>query len=93
MLLTPPGEGPVLRREQGIVTLDTLGATLPDAGPELEVWPQTATGLTLALDRLWASPSPAAEAGVREAGPAVGGWWYRCILHVGDMPLCDMQWH
>lgn len=66
MLLGPPGEGSVLRRQWGIVTLDTLGATLPDVGLELEVGPHLTPGPALA------TPLPA-EAGVRTAGPAVEG--------------------
>lgn len=70
MLLRLPGKRPVLCRQWGVVTLDTLGAPQPDVGWSWR-WPQTATGLILPLDRPGGTP-PSCKGRCQRSGSCRG---------------------
>ncbi|XP_059754515.1 laminin subunit alpha-5 isoform X2 [Balaenoptera ricei] len=78
----------------GAITLDTLGATLPDLGLELEVRPQTATGLVFHLGRGLAPP----YLQLRVLGRQVllraddGSGEFSTLVTLPEA-LCDGRWH
>ncbi|XP_032950485.1 laminin subunit alpha-5 [Rhinolophus ferrumequinum] len=78
----------------GAITLDTLGATLPDVSLELEVRPQTATGLVLHLGRPQAPPYLQLQVLEQQvllwADDGAGQFSTQVTL---SRALCDGQWH
>lgn len=76
----------------GVITLDTLGATLPDVGLELEVRPQTATGLVFHLGRGQVPPylqlqvSKKQVSRLRGLQPQGGTWAGRALLTPRPLP-------
>ncbi|XP_074203650.1 laminin subunit alpha-5 isoform X2 [Camelus bactrianus] len=78
----------------GSITLDILGATLPDVGLELEVRPQTATGLIFHLGRAQAPPYlqlQVLEKQVLLRADDGAGEFSTLVTH--PKALCDGQWH
>lgn len=78
----------------GVITLDTLGATLPDVGLELEVRPQTATGLVFHLGRGQVPPYLQLQVSKKQvllrADDGAGEF---SVLVTRPKALCDGRWH
>lgn len=78
----------------GTVTLDTLGATLPDVALELEVRPQTATGLVFHLGRGQTPPYLELQVlGKQVLLWANDGAGEFSTLVTHPAALCDGRWH
>ncbi|MXQ85102.1 hypothetical protein E5288_WYG004112 [Bos mutus] len=78
----------------GTVTLDTLGATLPDVALELEVRPQTATGLVFHLGRGQTPPYLELQVlGKQVLLWANDGTGEFSTLVTHPAALCDGRWH
>ncbi|XP_023375663.1 laminin subunit alpha-5, partial [Pteropus vampyrus] len=97
--VTPCLSGPVERGlfftgSGGAITIDTLGATLPNVSLELEVRPQTATGLIFHLGRLHAPPYLRLQMLEKQvllwADDGAGKFSTLVTL---SKALCDGRWH
>uniref|UniRef100_A0A4X1UYI6 Laminin subunit alpha-5 n=1 Tax=Sus scrofa TaxID=9823 RepID=A0A4X1UYI6_PIG len=78
----------------GVITLDTLGATLPDVGLELEVRPQTATGLVFHLGRGQVPPYLQLQVSKKQVLlQADDGAGEFSVLVTRPKALCDGRWH
>ncbi|XP_053782326.1 laminin subunit alpha-5 isoform X2 [Desmodus rotundus] len=79
---------------RGALTLDTLGTTLPNMSLQLEVRPQTATGLLFHLGQLQATPYLQAQVLGKQvllrADDGAGAFSTAVTL---SRALCDGQWH
>ncbi|XP_044604120.2 laminin subunit alpha-5 [Equus asinus] len=78
----------------GVVTLDTLGATLPNVGLELEVRPQAASGLVFHLGQVQAPPYlqlQVLEKQVLLRADDGAGEFSTVVTH--PAVVCDGQWH
>lgn len=78
----------------GAITLDTLGATLPDVSLALEVRPQTATGLILHLGGLQGPPHLQLQLLEQQVllWADDGAGKFSTLVRL-SRALCDGQWH
>ncbi|XP_035865899.1 laminin subunit alpha-5 isoform X3 [Phyllostomus discolor] len=93
-LLEPLELGLFFASSGGALTLDTLGASLPNVSLRLEVRPQTATGLLFHLGRLQAPPYLQAQVlGKQVLLRADDGAGAVSTAVTLSGALCDGQWH